>query len=128
LLLLLISGFSAAGWQALAISLLLRWLVAWRMTVYSGAPETRSALIWLPIRDVLGTLVWCVAALGRRIVWRGEAFVLQADGKMYPVPPTEPGERTTFGEQTKAGEQAASDRLKRTLRTWSVRFVHKVKP
>jgi len=134
LVLLLTSGFSATGWQALAISLLLRWLVAWRMTVYTGASETRQALIWLPIRDVLSALVWCVAGLGRRIVWRGEVFVLRADGKMYPVPPSEAGEQKTFGEQRARGErmpsgqQAASERLRQTLRTWSGRIVHKVKP
>jgi ceramide glucosyltransferase len=116
LVLLLISGFSTTGWQALLISLLLRWLVAWRMTVYTGASETRQALIWLPIRDVLSALVWGVAGLGRRIVWRGETFVLRADGKMYSVP------------QAEAGEQTASDRLKQNLRTWSVRLMHKVKP
>jgi ceramide glucosyltransferase len=128
LVLLLISGFSATGWQALAISLLLRWLMAWRMTRYTCSPETRQALFWLPIRDVLGALLWGAGGLGHHIVWRDEKFVLRAGGRMEPVPSAAPREQKSFAGRTKSGPPTASHRLTRTLRTWSVRFVHRVKP
>ncbi len=86
LLLLLLSGFAPLGWLALAVSLLLRWLVAWSVTAYTGNHEARRWLIWLPVRDLLSIVTWCVGGLGRHIVWRGERFVLQADGRMQPLP------------------------------------------
>ncbi len=85
---LLISGFAPLGWQVLAVSLLLRWLVAWCVTAYTGDWETRQSLLWLPVRDILSVLVWCAGALGRHVVWRGERFILRADGRMEPHPPT----------------------------------------
>jgi len=45
----------------------------------------RRWLLWLPLRDLLSAATWCVGALGRRIVWRGETFVLQPGGKMRPA-------------------------------------------
>jgi ceramide glucosyltransferase len=86
LTLVLFSHLAAIGWEALAISLLLRWLVAWRVLEYTGDRETRRWLIWLPLRDVWSALVWCAALLGRRIYWRGEQFVLHSNGRMQPLP------------------------------------------
>ena len=88
LTLLLVSGFAAIGWQALAVSLVLRWLVAWWVTGCSGDWETRRWLLWLPVRDVLSAVVWCVGGLGRRIIWRGEEFILESGGRMQPLPPS----------------------------------------
>lgn len=86
LILLAVSGLAPLGWLALAVSLLLRWVVAWWVTGYTGDGETRRWLIWLPPRDVLSALVWCTGIMGRRIYWRGEQFDLQADGQMQPGP------------------------------------------
>lgn len=94
LLLLLISGFALIGWQVLAISLMLRWAVAWLVTGYAGAWETRRWLAWLPVRDVLSALTWCAGGLGRHVVWRGEEYVLQAGGRMRSLPP--PAERSIW--------------------------------
>jgi ceramide glucosyltransferase len=94
LLLLLISGFALIGWQVLAISLMLRWVVAWLVTGYTGDWETRRWLAWLPVRDVLSTLTWCAGGLGRHVVWRGEEYVLQAGGLMRSLPP--PAERSIW--------------------------------
>jgi ceramide glucosyltransferase len=94
LLLLLCSGFAPIGWQALAISLMVRWVVAWLVTGYTGDWETRRWLLWLPVRDVLSALTWCVGGLGRHIVWRDHEYVLQRGGRMKPLPP--PSERSIW--------------------------------
>lgn len=86
LCLLLISGLAPPAWQALAVSLSLRWLVAWGVIRCVGDQEARRWLIWLPLRDVLSALVWLVAGLGRHITWREERFVLYRDGRMQPLP------------------------------------------
>jgi ceramide glucosyltransferase len=91
LLLLLLSGFATVGWQALAVSLAVRWLVAFLVSGYTGDVESRRWLPWLPLRDLLSALVWLVGGLGRHIVWRGDRFILRSDGRM------EPSSRPTLG-------------------------------
>jgi ceramide glucosyltransferase len=86
LVLLLISGFEVAGWLALGLSLSLRWLIAWQISGYTGDFTARRSLIWLPVRDTLSATVWCAGGVGRQVVWRGERFVLQGDGRMQPFP------------------------------------------
>ena len=85
LLLLVLSGFAAAGWQALAVSLAVRWLAAYLMSGYTGDRESRRWLLWLPVRDLLSAVVWLAGGLGRRIVWRGDKYLLRADGRMEPL-------------------------------------------
>ncbi len=81
----LLSGFATLEWRIFLISLLLRWWVAWRVTGYTGDWEARRWLLWLPVRDMLSALVWCVGGVGRHIVWRGEAYVLLPGGRMQPL-------------------------------------------
>jgi len=78
----LASGFSPLGRWALLISVLVRWLVAWLVTGYTGDQTARRWLIWLPLRDMLSALVWCAGGLGRSVTWRGEKFRLLPDGRM----------------------------------------------
>ena len=85
LLLLPISGFSAIAWQALAVSLAVRWLVSYLVSGYTGDVESRRWLPLLPLRDLLSSLIWLVGGLGRHIVWRGDKFVLRSDGRMEPL-------------------------------------------
>lgn len=81
----LITGFGAVAQGLLITSLLLRWLVGWFITAYTHDQAARRLLLWLPVRDLLSALVWCAGAVGKRIVWRGEAFVLQHDGRLKPA-------------------------------------------
>jgi ceramide glucosyltransferase len=81
-ILVVASGLDVFGWFALSISLLLRWFVAWKVTGYTGSQSIRRWLIWLPVRDVLSALVWCAGAVGHRVVWRGEEYILQPDGRL----------------------------------------------
>jgi ceramide glucosyltransferase len=91
LLLLLLSGFAIVGWQALAVSLAVRWLVAFLVSGYTGDVESRRWLPCLPLRDLLSALVWLAGGLGRHIVWRGDRFVLHSDGRMEPISRPTPG-------------------------------------
>jgi ceramide glucosyltransferase len=81
-LLVIASGSEPLGWFALGVSLLLRWFVAWRVMGYTGNESTRRWLAYLPLRDALSTLVWAAGAVGRRVVWRGEEYILQPNGKL----------------------------------------------
>lgn len=83
--LLLMSGFSPIGWQALGGSVLLRWLVAWLIAGYTSNEAVRDWLLLLPLRDMLSALVWLVGGIGKRITWRGESFLVQGDGRMVPA-------------------------------------------
>jgi ceramide glucosyltransferase len=86
LVLLLVGGFGPAGWLALGLSLSLRWLIAWQISGYTSDLGARRSILWLPVRDLLSALVWCAGGVGRTVVWRGERFVLQRDGRMQPLP------------------------------------------
>ncbi|MGQ9599230.1 MAG: bacteriohopanetetrol glucosamine biosynthesis glycosyltransferase HpnI [Anaerolineae bacterium] len=81
---ILTTGFEPSNLQVLLVSLALRWTVAWLVSGWTGDSEARRWLLWLPIRDILTALTWCVGGLGRRIVWRGEEFELRPGGLMQP--------------------------------------------
>jgi ceramide glucosyltransferase len=80
-----VSHFENASLRILVISLFLRWLVALLISVRTGDRQVRRWLLWLPARDLLSAVTWCVGGLGRQITWRGESFALQADGRMQPI-------------------------------------------
>lgn len=84
-ILVVVNRFDPASLRVLVVSLLLRWVVAWLISVRTSDRQMRRWLPWLPVRDLLSAVTWCVGGLGRRITWRGESFVLQTDGRMKPV-------------------------------------------
>ncbi len=77
--------FDGKSLRILTASLVLRWAVAWLISLRTGDRQVRRWLLWLPLRDLMSAAIWCAAILGRRIVWRGERFVLQAGGRMRPL-------------------------------------------
>jgi len=85
LVLALISRFDAASLRVLLVSLVLRWVMAWLVSLRTDNAEMRRWLHWLPVRDLLSALTWCAAGVGRRVHWRGEEFILQSDGQMVPA-------------------------------------------
>ncbi len=85
ILLAVISRFDAASLRFLLVSLVLRWVMAWLVSLRTDNVEMRRWLHWLPARDLLSALTWCAAAVGRRVQWRGETFILQSDGQMTPA-------------------------------------------
>jgi ceramide glucosyltransferase len=84
LALLLATGGGAAGWAALGGSLALRWLVALGIARETGDVESRRSLLLLPVRDVLTAATWGAALVGRRVVWRGETFDVDGEGRLVP--------------------------------------------
>jgi ceramide glucosyltransferase len=85
--LLLASGFGQAAWLALCVSMALRWLVAWLVSGHTGDQEARHWLFWLPVRDLLTTLVWVFGLFGRRVTWRGETYLVDRVGRIHPLLP-----------------------------------------
>lgn len=81
-------------WTAIvfALTLLLRWLIAWDVQRRLAAPlagrfpsaEHRLHLYLLPLRDLLSFAVWSAGLLGNRITWRGQQFKLRRDGRLEP--------------------------------------------
>ena len=78
------TGFGAAGAAVLAVSLAVRWTAASAIARLTGDAASLGALPLLPLRDFLGAAVWVRALVGRRVVWRGEAFDVGADGLLRP--------------------------------------------
>jgi hypothetical protein len=85
MILLIESGYSSSAWLAVAVSLLIRWWVAWSTMGYAGNINIRYYLIWLPVRDILSVIIWCAGGIGRRVTWRGEVYILLDDGRMQPA-------------------------------------------
>jgi ceramide glucosyltransferase len=92
---LLVSAFSTLGWWTLATSLTLRWTVGWLITGTTKDEEGRRWLFWLPIRDMLSALIWCAGFLSRRVIWRGEQFMLRSDGRLVSAESHRPAETST---------------------------------
>ncbi len=84
LLTLLWLGFSAAGWLLFMESLLIRVWSVWHITRYTDDREVRRNLLWLPAGDLLHAAYWAAALVGRRVVWRGEAFEVDREGRLVP--------------------------------------------
>ncbi len=78
------AGFGAPGWAALGASLALRWAVAAAVARETGDRASLAALPLLPLRDLATAAVWATALFGRRVVWRGDAFEVGADGLLRP--------------------------------------------
>lgn len=82
---LFLSEFSPVAVQLTAVSLLLRWAIAWFITGHFGDDELRRWLAWLPVRDLLSVLVWLTAMFGRTVYWRGERFLMDSDGHLLSI-------------------------------------------
>ena len=83
--LVVLTGFAPSAKEALWVSLVLRWLVAYSISGITEDKTSRQCLALLPVRDFLSFLVWLAGAVGKRVVWRGETFVLDHDGRMKPA-------------------------------------------
>jgi len=83
--LVLVSQFAEPALMVLLASALLRWLMAWAVSGYTGDEEVRRGILWLPVRDLLSAAVWLAGLAGRHVTWRGERFELHSDGRMEPA-------------------------------------------
>ena len=84
----IIASFAlAACWQAaFAAAVILYCFRGGILTFFSRSCARDSLLpgyLWLlPLRDALSTATWAAAFAGNSVRWRGETFILKADGKM----------------------------------------------
>ena len=77
---------SAASAAAMACILALRCILA--LVVYLKVIRTKTWLKWLflmPLRDVLGFVVWLWSFAGARVRWRGTRYRVARGGRMTPV-------------------------------------------
>jgi ceramide glucosyltransferase len=93
LILAVVSGFQPYALAALAGSLIVRWMTSWWVTAVTDNRALRKWLIWLPVRDLLSALVWAAGAVGRRVVWRGETYLLEPGGRLQPQASSTEGAR-----------------------------------
>ena len=81
LLFLLVSGFSALGVLLMGVVLSLRLLLHYYLRAAFSLAGAGSP--WLvPLRDILGFVVWCRSFFGRGVEWREQSFMLQPDGQL----------------------------------------------
>lgn len=90
------SGFTPLAFDALVISLLLRWWVAWSISGWNGNTELRRWLVFLPIQDCISALVWSAGLLGSQVIWRGQRVRVLEDGRIalpgYYAPQAQEGD------------------------------------
>jgi ceramide glucosyltransferase len=85
MLAVILAGGAAWSWAVLAVTALMRLLMAHMLAGRVLRYREWPGQAWLiPIRDVLALAVWFASFAGHKIVWRGNLFVLK-DGKLYPV-------------------------------------------
>ncbi len=87
LLALIASRAAAWAWAALAITLLLRYAVAF--VVGGSVLQDREGVVfaWLiPVRDLLAVAVWILSLAGHTVTWRGDRFYLK-NGRLSRTPP-----------------------------------------
>jgi ceramide glucosyltransferase len=80
----IVSPFAAWAWALLALTLIVRCMVAF--TIGFGVLRDREVLKqlwWIPLRDLAAVGIWAGSLVGRRIVWRGNVFTLE-NGKLRP--------------------------------------------
>lgn len=84
----LVAAFGFAGsWRAACAATLLLYVCRTLVFTCFSRSLVKDRLLprylWLlPLRDALTTAAWAGAFVGSRICWRGETFILAADGKM----------------------------------------------
>jgi ceramide glucosyltransferase len=80
------------GDQALIGAALFAWAVVNRVVLaitagWSVVSDARALrYCWLyPVRDLMGFCFWAASFIGTTVVWRGERYRLEAEGKMSRV-------------------------------------------
>jgi len=79
---LLASGFSPAGWLALATAFTLR--LSMQLAVRRKFRlEAVPAFWWIPLREFLSFSVWCASHLGQGVLWKRNRFRVSTDGRLH---------------------------------------------
>lgn len=83
----LLAARNGAALAATVGCLALRAVMAWQLQTRLAAPSGGVPGWLAPVKDWLQAAVWLGAFAGRRIEWRGEHYVLRADGKLLRTTP-----------------------------------------
>jgi len=79
---LLASGFSPAGWLALAAAIALR--LSMQLAVRrTFRLEAVPAFWWIPVREILSFSVWVASHLGQAVLWKRNRFRVSTDGRLH---------------------------------------------
>jgi ceramide glucosyltransferase len=66
-------------------------VMAWSVAVRCLRDAVARRALWLvPLRDLLGFVLWLGAFFGRSVVWRGKRFQLEPGGRLVSDPIGEP--------------------------------------
>jgi ceramide glucosyltransferase len=83
LLLLLAAGGSGLGWTIALSTIGIRLGAGWFLAEQCLHDRSIRRFLWLvPIRDLLGTLLWLTSFFGDTVVWRGRRFRIGAGGRI----------------------------------------------
>ena len=83
ILFLIATGGSVRGWTILVITWAMRLTMGWVVGIKSLHDPCSQRFFWLiPIRDIIGFIIWCYGWLGKTIEWRGRRLKLTNDGKL----------------------------------------------
>lgn len=86
LLFLVATGGAIFSWILLAITWIMRLLMAYVVGVNVLQDSAAKRYIWLvPIRDLISFTIWTYSFLGNTIEWRGRRLKLIKGGKLVPV-------------------------------------------
>ena len=78
---------TALSGVALGASVIYRMFTAQLLQIRLGRVPGQWKYFWMPpIKDLLGFGIWALALFGNTIVWRGQHYLLQKDGKLVPDP------------------------------------------
>ena len=95
LLLAVVSQGSALSMVILGVTLLTRLTVIYSIAIRKLGDRLVRENLWLvPLRDLLGFLIWCLGQVGKTVEWRERIFKLTDDGKMVRVVDNQPGATT----------------------------------
>jgi ceramide glucosyltransferase len=87
LLLILAAGGSALGWSIALSTIGIRLGAGWFLAEQCLHDRSIRRFLWLvPIRDLLGTLLWLTSFFGDTVVWRGRRFRIGAGGRILETP------------------------------------------
>ncbi|MCB9384974.1 MAG: bacteriohopanetetrol glucosamine biosynthesis glycosyltransferase HpnI [Bryobacterales bacterium] len=77
-----LAGGAVWSWWLLGACAVLRLIAALATARTLHDTLVQRNLHWLPVQDAISFAVWCVALFGRKILWRGRAFEVTADGRL----------------------------------------------
>jgi ceramide glucosyltransferase len=82
---LVASGLEPAGFAAVAGSLVVRWTAAAGIARATRDHVSLRALLLVPLRDLLTAAIWAAGFVGGPVIWRGERFAVDGEGRLHPL-------------------------------------------